>query len=29
VSSRTFVIGVGMPKFAKPGTNEDDYPWIA
>jgi acetyl-CoA acetyltransferase len=28
--SRTFVIGVGMTKFCKPGTKEGDYPdWAA
>ena len=28
--NRTFVIGVGMSKFAKPGTKEGDYPdWAA
>jgi acetyl-CoA acetyltransferase len=26
MSSRTFVIGVGMTKFAKPGTKDGDYP---
>jgi acetyl-CoA acyltransferase len=26
MSSRTFVIGVGMTKFDKPGTKEGDYP---
>jgi len=26
VSNRTFVIGVGMTKFDKPGTKEGDYP---
>jgi len=26
VSQRTFVIGVGMTKFDKPGTKEGDYP---
>jgi acetyl-CoA acetyltransferase len=26
MSNRTFVIGVGMTKFAKPGTKEGDYP---
>jgi acetyl-CoA acyltransferase len=26
MSQRTFVIGVGMTKFAKPGTKEGDYP---
>ncbi len=26
MSNRTFVIGVGMAKFAKPGTKEGDYP---
>jgi acetyl-CoA acyltransferase len=26
VSSRTFVIGVGMTKFDKPGTKDGDYP---
>jgi acetyl-CoA acetyltransferase len=26
VSHRTFVIGVGMTKFAKPGTKDGDYP---
>ena len=25
-ANRTFVIGVGMTKFAKPGTKEGDYP---
>ncbi len=25
-SPRTFVIGVGMTKFDKPGTKEGDYP---
>ena len=24
--NRTFVIGVGMTKFDKPGTKEGDYP---
>jgi acetyl-CoA acyltransferase len=29
VSSRTFVVGVGMSKFDKPGTKEGDYPeWV-
>jgi len=29
MSSRTFVIGVGMSKFDKPGTKEGDYPeWV-
>src|SRR3989442_1336125 len=26
MSNRTFVIGVGMTKFDKPGTKEGDYP---
>jgi acetyl-CoA acyltransferase len=26
MSNRTFVIGVGMTKFSKPGTKEGDYP---
>ena len=26
MSNRTFVIGVGMTKFEKPGTKEGDYP---
>src|SRR3954452_5813495 len=26
MSQRTFVIGVGMTKFDKPGTKEGDYP---
>ena len=26
MSSRTYVIGVGMTKFDKPGTKEGDYP---
>ena len=26
MTSRTFVIGVGMTKFSKPGTKEGDYP---
>ena len=26
MTNRTFVIGVGMTKFAKPGTKEGDYP---
>jgi len=26
MSNRTFVVGVGMTKFAKPGTKEGDYP---
>jgi len=26
VSNRTFVVGVGMTKFDKPGTKEGDYP---
>ena len=26
MSKRTFVIGVGMTKFDKPGTKEGDYP---
>jgi acetyl-CoA acyltransferase len=26
MSSRTYVVGVGMTKFDKPGTKEDDYP---
>src|SRR5919198_4025440 len=26
LSNRTFVIGVGMTKFDKPGTKEGDYP---
>jgi sterol carrier protein 2 len=30
MSNRTFVIGVGMTKFDKPGTKEGDYPdWAA
>jgi acetyl-CoA acyltransferase len=30
MSTRTFVIGVGMTKFDKPGTKEGDYPdWAA
>lgn len=29
MSNRTFVIGVGMTKFDKPGTKEGDYPdWV-
>jgi acetyl-CoA acyltransferase len=29
MSNRTFVIGVGMSKFDKPGTKEGDYPeWV-
>jgi sterol carrier protein 2 len=29
VSERTYVIGVGMTKFDKPGTKEGDYPdWV-
>jgi acetyl-CoA acyltransferase len=29
MSSRTYVIGVGMSKFDKPGTKEGDYPeWV-
>jgi acetyl-CoA acyltransferase len=29
VSNRTFVIGVGMSKFDKPGTKDGDYPeWV-
>jgi acetyl-CoA acetyltransferase len=29
MSARTFVIGVGMSKFDKPGTKEGDYPeWV-
>ena len=26
MSTRTFIVGVGMTKFAKPGTKEGDYP---
>ena len=26
MSSRTYVVGVGMMKFDKPGTKEGDYP---
>jgi sterol carrier protein 2 len=26
MSNRTFIVGVGMTKFAKPGTKEGDYP---
>src|SRR5882762_9859682 len=26
MSNRTFVVGVGMTKFDKPGTKEGDYP---
>ena len=26
MSKRTFVIGVGMTKFDKPGSKEGDYP---
>ncbi len=26
MANRTFVIGVGMTKFDKPGTKEGDYP---
>ncbi len=26
MSSRTYVVGVGMTKFDKPGTKEGDYP---
>jgi len=26
VSNRTFIVGVGMTKFAKPGTKDGDYP---
>ncbi len=26
MSARTFVVGVGMTKFAKPGTKDGDYP---
>src|SRR4029079_4910939 len=26
MSARTYVIGVGMTKFDKPGTKEGDYP---
>ena len=26
MSNRTFVIGVGMTKFDKPGSKEGDYP---
>jgi hypothetical protein len=26
MNNRTFVIGVGMTKFDKPGTKEGDYP---
>jgi sterol carrier protein 2 len=30
MSNRTYVIGVGMTKFDKPGTKEGDYPdWVA
>jgi sterol carrier protein 2 len=30
MSNRTFIIGVGMTKFAKPGTKDGDYPdWAA
>lgn len=30
MTNRTFVIGVGMTKFCKPGTKEGDYPdWAA
>lgn len=30
MTNRTFVIGVGMTKFSKPGTKEGDYPdWAA
>ena len=29
MSNRTFVVGVGMSKFDKPGTKEGDYPeWV-
>src|SRR5260370_42488372 len=29
MSNRTFVIGVGMSKFDKPGTKDGDYPeWV-
>jgi hypothetical protein len=24
--NRTFIVGVGMTKFAKPGTKKGDYP---
>jgi sterol carrier protein 2 len=26
MSNKTYVIGVGMTKFDKPGTKEGDYP---
>ena len=29
MSNRTFVVGVGMTKFEKPGTREWDYPHMA
>ena len=29
MSNRTFVIGVGMTKFEKPGAREWDYPEMA
>ena len=29
MSNRTFVIGVGMSKFDKPGAKQGDYPeWV-